>query len=347
SGMAIGDLDADGDIELIATNAEHVYVLSGLGSYNQSMIGWEGFKHDAWNTGLYGFEIPELPQIHSLTYNFSSQGWYLISLPVTAENDSLNKLFPTAVESFSWDVNNQNYVSSNVLKPEIGYWLAIPSSVTSIVKGIALETYTMQCKMGWNLLGSVLDTVEVSSITSDPIGSILAVFCWDANKNKYLPVDKILPKNGYWFAISQDCEIFINSSTSNLAMKKYNLSGLTESFVNLFNNNPPPPPHTFSNVLANQILPTLFVLNQNYPNPFNPETIIKYQLPKLSNVELVIYNIMGQKVITLVNEKQAAGFYQVRWNGINSLGNQVSTGIYLYKLQAENFQDMKKMVFIR
>ena len=283
----------------------------------------------------------------TVKYAFPQQGWYLVSLPVEPEDKSLTGLFPTAPEAFSWDVDNQNYVSSDVLKPEIGYWLAIPDSVTNLVKGISFESYSKPCKMGWNLLGSILDTLEVSSITSNPIGSILAVFSWDANKNKYLPVDKIFPKNGYWFAISQDCEIVINSSKSNLAIKKSKLSGLTESFVNLFGNNPPPPPQSFSSVFADKLLPSNFSLNQNYPNPFNPATIIKYQLPMLSNVELIIYNIMGQKVITLVNEKQTAGFYQVKWKGLNSLGNQVSTGIYFYKLQAENFKDIKKMVFIR
>jgi hypothetical protein len=89
-------------------------------------------------------------------------------------------------------------------------------------------------------------------------------------------------------------------------------------------------------------LPSVYSLMQNFPNPFNPTTMIKYALPKVSNVKLTVYDILGREVSTLVNEQQQPGSYQVTWNASN-----VASGIYFYQLKAGNFVDTKKMILIR
>ena len=88
-------------------------------------------------------------------------------------------------------------------------------------------------------------------------------------------------------------------------------------------------------------------LHQNYPNPFNPKTTIYYQLPVDGEVELKIYNIKGQKVKTLVNERLEAGKHSVVWNGRDSNGKRVGSGIYFNKLRAGNFQKVRKMVLMK
>jgi len=93
--------------------------------------------------------------------------------------------------------------------------------------------------------------------------------------------------------------------------------------------------------------PIAYALSENYPNPFNPTTTIEFAIPVVGNVELVIYNINGQKVRTLVNETKDAGFYKVMWDGRNELGETVSSGIYLYRLVSGNFSKMEKMTFIK
>ena len=85
-----------------------------------------------------------------------------------------------------------------------------------------------------------------------------------------------------------------------------------------------------------------FELGSNYPNPFNPKTQISYQLPVVSDVELNIYNILGQKVATLISERQAAGSYDVEWDA-----SGFSSGTYIYRIEAGVFQDVKKMILIK
>ena len=94
-------------------------------------------------------------------------------------------------------------------------------------------------------------------------------------------------------------------------------------------------------------LPTAFNLQQNYPNPFNPVTSINYQLASDAHVTLTIYDIMGQKIRTVVNEEQSAGFRAAIWDGKDNYNNSVSSGVYLYRLHAGNFIQTRKMILMR
>ncbi len=89
-------------------------------------------------------------------------------------------------------------------------------------------------------------------------------------------------------------------------------------------------------------LPTQYSLSQNYPNPFNPSTMIKFGIPKESNVTLEVYNLLGQEVTQLVNQQLKAGYHEVEFNNSN-----LTSGIYFYRLQAGEFADTKKMLLLR
>ncbi|MCL4548364.1 MAG: fibronectin type III domain-containing protein [Bacteroidetes bacterium] len=89
-------------------------------------------------------------------------------------------------------------------------------------------------------------------------------------------------------------------------------------------------------------LPTRFDLSQNYPNPFNPITTIKYQIPEETFVGIKVYNLLGSEVTTLVNEMRTVGTYEVKFNA-----SQLTSGIYIYKIQAGQFSQMKKMVLVK
>ncbi|MEN8191672.1 MAG: FlgD immunoglobulin-like domain containing protein [Bacteroidota bacterium] len=94
-------------------------------------------------------------------------------------------------------------------------------------------------------------------------------------------------------------------------------------------------------------LPEKYSLEQNYPNPFNPSTTIKYSIPKSSDVIISIYNMLGEKIATLIDMNQNAGNYNVVWNGQNDSGQEVSTGVYIYKINAGEFTQSHKMILLR
>ena len=94
-------------------------------------------------------------------------------------------------------------------------------------------------------------------------------------------------------------------------------------------------------------LPDSFAFYQNYPNPFNPLTTIEYALPKETRVKIVIYDIKGREVKVLVDEIQDPGYRSVKWNSTNTIGEQVSTGMYFYMISSESYQNVKKMLLIK
>ena len=97
-----------------------------------------------------------------------------------------------------------------------------------------------------------------------------------------------------------------------------------------------------------QTRPAAFTLTSNYPNPFNPATTIQYALPQAADVELTVYNVVGQVVRTLVAEHQSAGRYLVTWDATDDSGHSLSSGLYFYRLQAgDEFHAVKKMLLFK
>lgn len=111
----------------------------------------------------------------------------------------------------------------------------------------------------------------------------------------------------------------------------FQLTFINENILNIFNSN----------------LPKNFSLKQNYPNPFNPITSLRYNLPEDRLVNITIYDMAGRIVKTLVNGSQNAGFKSIQWNATNDRNEPVSAGLYLYTIQAGEFRQTKKMVFLK
>jgi hypothetical protein len=94
-------------------------------------------------------------------------------------------------------------------------------------------------------------------------------------------------------------------------------------------------------------LPTAFDITQNYPNPFNPNTRVQFQLPNAADVRLTIYNVLGQRVRTLVNQRYEAGFHEVQWDGLSDVGAQSASGLYLYRFEAGGTVKILKMTLMK
>jgi flagellar hook assembly protein FlgD len=94
-------------------------------------------------------------------------------------------------------------------------------------------------------------------------------------------------------------------------------------------------------------LPYTFALKQNYPNPFNPSTRIAFTLPRASRVKIDVLNILGQKVATLHSGRLSAGEHAVEWNGTDSGGESVASGVYFYRLTADSLRATRKMLLLK
>ena len=85
-----------------------------------------------------------------------------------------------------------------------------------------------------------------------------------------------------------------------------------------------------------------FALQTNYPNPFNPETVIRYELSSSADVTLEIYNLVGQRVTTLVSQKMSSGAHSIAWRGRDALGRPVTSGVYIYRLRTGSFVEVRR-----
>jgi len=94
-------------------------------------------------------------------------------------------------------------------------------------------------------------------------------------------------------------------------------------------------------------LPTTLALEQNYPNPFNPTTKIRFGIPQTGNVELVIYDVLGQEVATLVNSVYNKGWYELQWSGLTNAGTQAETGIYFARITNADAEQVVKMMLLK
>ena len=94
-------------------------------------------------------------------------------------------------------------------------------------------------------------------------------------------------------------------------------------------------------------IPLLYSVSQIYPNPFNPKTTISYELPEHSNVSIIIYDLLGQTVKTLVNKYEEPGYKSVTWDGMDSLGKPVTAGLYIYQIKSDSFIDVRKMALLK
>ncbi len=95
------------------------------------------------------------------------------------------------------------------------------------------------------------------------------------------------------------------------------------------------------------LLPDDFLLEQNYPNPFNPQTTIGFNMPQRSQVKLIIYNVLGQEITTLIDRTLEAGTHHIIWNGTDQSGRPVASGMYAYRIVAEDFHAVRKMILMK
>lgn len=259
--------------------------------------------------------------------------WNLVSVPLERDEYSISAIFPTAISGTLYRFDGE-YHNETGLQPGNGYWLKFPAATIQTIPGTALPSIAIDVNVGWNLIGSISLPVAVSAITSTPGGIITSQFYQYAHG--YATADTIFPGKGYWVKVNQSGQLILSSVNMTNAQNRINIIPISEL--------PPAPPEELD---KNSKLPKEFALRQNYPNPFNPSTQFTVELPRDAHVELVVYNLLGQKVVTLMNELKQAGYHTIVWNGRKEEGTDMPTGIYFVKMVSENFSAVRKIMLLK
>lgn len=178
----------------------------------------------------------------------------------------------------------------------------------------------------WRMVEAPIELVSAGGVTSFTLGANFTQSEWTMQK-KHIDDDRKIGiyqwEDGNWtYQGGEGRQGHVSASVSN---------GIFAVFYN--------PDH--------EVQPTEFDLGANYPNPFNPTTTIRYAVPTESRVILRVYNMLGQEVRTLVNQVRSPGRYEVTWDGRNQAGHAVSSGVYIYRLEATNFVRSRKMLFVK
>jgi hypothetical protein len=200
----------------------------------------------------------------------------------------------------------------------------------------------------WSIKPVHIQDPEEPDIKWDPASAVYA----DADGNGIVDAQDICAVADNWeskiFALPQDFQKHIEL---NKESHQQNLS-IYETIYHALMNCPESEGKSKIRKLLEEILeeentPSRFEVSQNYPNPFNATTIIRYSLPQDCRVEICLYNILGQKVRTLVNEDQTSGYRRITWDGKDDRGEDVGSGIYFYQVKAGEFSCVRKLLLLK
>ena len=260
-----------------------------------------------------------------------ASGWNLVSLPAHVPDGRKAALFPQAISvAFRY---NYSYFIEDTLQPGIGYWLKFGAADTVNVTGPEIIAETLAVVAGWNLIGTVSDTISIQSITSIPPGLVTSKFF--GYNGGYKISDTLVPGKGYWVKVGQGGSLVLSGAGGNQQSgRNIRISG--------FDGEIPPVPPVGSDHVQAPAIPKSVALAQNYPNPFNPSTQIEFQIPTSSHVTLAVYDVLGRKLEVLVDEQMNAGIYNRVWNA-----QGYESGVYFCRLTAGSHTEMKKMILMK
>ena len=198
------------------------------------------------------------------------------------------------------------------------------------LSGLLVDADTLPVQQGWNIAGSVSAPVAAASVQSIPPGLVTSSFFgYDLG---YYTADTIKPGRGYWVKASSPGSLVISSAPGAApAAGRIRIDPTGEL--------PPSPPDAER---VSMDTPGVFALRQNYPNPFNPSTRIVYSLDREVRVRLSVYNLIGEKVATLVDAVEGPGDKTAEFDGSGLPG-----GVYIVRIMAGSESESKKIVLLK
>jgi len=338
---------------------------------NTQLASWSQLRHDNLlyakqsYTGGTACSFPHsyiepYPQFYQKVGEFAQNAYDFFQLPyfqrlacimdtlaILAEKELNQELFNESEQSF---LQRMLFVSGGSGEPPFTGWFAdlFYDSYDAVKYDYVIaDVHTQPTDEAGNIVGRVLH-VGVGEVD-------LGIFLTNSPSDYYQPMAYVGPVMSYYETITENWDrltderwkkiiqseelpqrpdwvnVYLADKTGNARITGRELEGRAYASSNN----------------SQQNLPEVFLLAQNYPNPFNPETTIRFALPEKSQVKLEIYNVLGQKVITLINEEKTAGSYYIKWDGKDMKGRDVSSGIYLYRMTYGNSVQIRKMVLSR
>ena len=324
---AVGDVDGDGDIEIaliVLGGTVHLWTLEGI-PHKKYLTEWGTWFHDNWNTGWFHPLSPQNPTA-AFSENSVNLNWNANTEPDIAGYN----IYRSDISGGPYVKINSTLITETFYNDNSGiedhYYC-----ITAKIHGDAESRLSTEviCQTGWiegtvsltGGTGNVEDVVVTAgSVTANPETS--GIYSIGIYPETYIVTASI---DGYETATIIGVVVEEGQITSGVDFTLYPSVGLEDKHLS-----------------------SKTTLTGNYPNPFNTETTITFSLAKnTENTELSIYNIEGQKVITLINKELSAGRHLVVWNGKDENNKQVPCGIYFYKIQAGEFSETKKMILMK
>ncbi len=288
------------------------------------------------------------------------KGWNLIgaaykSVPVNSITTS-----PSGIIQSPFFEYNNGYLQANTLNVGKGYWVKVKQNGTLTLKtsypmNLAKESiYAEKVDESWPTIivtdatgkQSRLYLTELDKLNvSYELPPVPPMDAYDVrfNSNKYVE-DKLTGE----YTISLNAVSYpVRVRLENFGDEVYRLSDgfggqLYEDLIRNGEEKEISISSLSALTLQKVVIPTQYELSQNYPNPFNPSTVIKFGLPENSRVILEVYNVLGEKVATLVNSELKAGYYSVTFDARN-----LTSGVYFYRIETSKFKDVKKMILVK
>ena len=280
-----------------------------------------------------------------------SEGWNLISgisdeIPIGGINDPGNIIVDGTIYGFQ-----EVYVTAETIEPGKAYWIyaitdgdiTISSGSPARIRSSFTDRTEKANKLRFNgsnlYFGVPIPEEEMLSYQlppKPPEGAFDVRFSDNMKVAENSGTIEIM-NNSEQLVISYDIKDDADWILS--GDEEYRLSGSGEIVV-------------YGNVIGftlNKVteIPLAYSVLQNYPNPFNPVTTIRYNLPEYSHVSIIIYDLLGRRVTTLINKAEKPGYKSIVWDGTDSFGKQVSAGVYLYQIRAGNYTRVRKMALLK
>ncbi len=291
-------------------------------------------------------QIDYTPRPVQVNYEFPIAGWYLISVPVYPANQRVNAILSHDMAAYIFNNRQTIYQQVDSLLPNSGYWLHVASPQTLTITGIPVYELQSTLSPGWHLIGSPLAPVTFNDPNDEPDGTITSVHGWDTNTQSVIPIYPagtalLEPMKGYWIYATQQCTLNIVSGPAQISLNPDQLiSGTSPNNLTLLPPAPPDLKNTRESIIQEYAVGT-------FPNPFNAITQIRYFQENSGLVRIIIYNSLGHQLCVLRDEWNSPGSYKISWDGKDSIGKIVPSGVYYASIATPALKKVYKMLLLR